>query len=291
MRRILPFVLVVCVVLAGCNGVFGTESDERTPTLTPVAVPTDEPTPTPVPRLAPGLTGKGVVNASALAAAHTAAFENTSFTVRQTVVYRAENGTSIRRIESTTRVADGRFRVTRRWNESTTLQQVEYYDDSERVLVATTRANDTTTYRRLSPQAVVAQRSSVLGAGSGRIETMFVAAETRVANRTDRNGTTVYRLVPAVARRETSNTATVLDRSVSVRAGVTEQGLVRNYTLTQRLSGDGADGATTIVVSARYTAIGATDVERPTWYGNALAATDATASNRNETNPRPTTAG
>jgi|AntDeeMinimDraft_5_1070356.scaffolds.fasta_scaffold06009_3 hypothetical protein len=292
MRRLFPFVLVVCVVFAGCNGVFGTESDERTSTLTPVAVPTDEPTPTPVPRLAPGLTAEGVVNASALAAAHTAAFENISFTGRQTVVYRTENGTPIRRIESTTRVADdGRFRVTKRWNGSTTLQQVGYYDDGERVLVATTGANDTMTYRRLSPRAVAAQRSSVLGASNGRIETMFVAAETRVFRRTERNDTTVYRLVPAAARRETSNTATVLDRSVSVRARVTEQGLVRNYTLTQRLSGDGTGGATMIVVSARYTAIGATDIERPAWYESALAATDGVASNRSGTSRTPTEAG
>ena len=292
MRRILPFVLVVCVVLAGCNGVFGTESDERTPTLTPVAVPTDEPTPTSVPQLAPGLTAEGVVNASALAAAHTAAFENTSFTVQETVVYRSEDGTPIRRIESTTRVGDdGRFRVTKRWNGSTTLQQVEYYGDGERVLVATTGANDTTTYRRLTPRTVAAQRSSVLGAGSGRIETMFVAAETRVAGRTERNGTTVYRLVPTGARGNSSNTATVLNRSVSVRARVTERGLVRNYTLTQRLSDDGAGGAKTIVVSARYTAIGATDVKRPTWHETAITATDSAASNRNETSATPTTAG
>lgn len=291
MQRLLPFVLVVCVVLAGCNGVFGPEGREETPTLTPMAVPTDEPTPTPVPRLAPGLTAEGVVDASTLAAAHTAVFENTSFTVRQTVVYRGEDGTPLRRIESTTRVADdGRFRITKRWNGSMALRQVAYYDDGERVLVATTGANDTTTYRRLSPRAVAAQRSSVLGADGERIETMFVAAETRVSDRTERNDTTVYRLVPTGTRGNSSNTATVLDRSVSVRARVTEQGLVRNYTLTQRLSGDGAGGATTIVVSARYTAIGATDIERPAWYEPAVAATNATASNRTEPRPTPTTA-
>lgn len=292
MRRLLPFVLVVCVVLAGCNGVFVTESDDRTPTLTPVAVPTDEPTPTPVPRLAPGLTADGVTNASALAAAHLDTFENTSFTMQETVVYRSEDGIPIRRIESTTRVGDdGRFRVTKRWNGSTALQQVGYYDDGERVLVTTTRTNDATTYRRLSSQAVAAQRSSVSDGGSGRIETMFVAAETRVAGRTERNGTTVYHLVPTGTRGNSSNTATILDRSVSVHARVTERGLVRNYTLTQRLSGDGADGATTIVVSTRYTAIGTTDIERPAWYERAVAATDPTASKRNETNATPTTAG
>jgi hypothetical protein len=271
-------------VLAGCNGVFGGNAEGPERTLTPVAVPTDEPTPTPVPQLAPGLTGEGVVNASVLAAAHDATLDGASYTERRTVTYRARNGTPIRRIESVTRVADdGRFRITKRWNGSTSLRRAAYYDDGERLLVATTNAGNATTYRRASSGTVAAQRSSVAAAGSRRIETMFVASETVVAGRTERNGTTVYRLVPAATPSRSPGTTTGLDRSVSVRADITEQGLVRSYTLTQRLSGEGADGAATIVVSTRYTRVGATDVERPPWYGIALAAIDAAASNRSVT--------
>ena len=270
-------------MLAGCNGVFGGDAEGPERTLTPVAVPTDEPTPTPVPQLAPGLTGEGVVNASVLAAAHDAALDGTSYTERRTVTYRARNGTPIRRIESVTRVAnDGRFRITKRWSGSTSLRRVAYYDDGERLLVATTNAGNATTYRRASSGTVAAQRSSVAAAGSRRIETMFVASETVVAGRTERDGTTVYRLVPAASRR-TPDTATGLDRSVSVRADITEQGLVRSYTLVQRLSGEGADGAATIVVSTRYSQVGSTDVERPAWYDSALTAIDAAASNRSAT--------
>ncbi len=273
--------LVVCVVLAGCNGVFGSDAGTPERTLTPAAVPTDEPTPTPVPQLAPGLTGEGVVNASALAAAHDATLDDTSFTVRRTVTYRTRNGTSIRRIESVTRVADdGRFRITKRWNGSTPLRRVAYYDDGERLLVATTGTDDATTYRQASPGTVVAQRSSVAAAGSRRIETMFVAGETVVAGRTERNGTTVYRLVPAETLRRSPETTTGLGRAVSVEARVTDRGRVRSYTLVQRLSGEGSDGAASIVVSTRYSRVGSTDVERPAWYGTALAATDVTTANR-----------
>ena len=281
-RGLLSLLLVVCVVLAGCNGVFGGDTQE-TSTLTPAAVPTDEPTRTPLPQLAPGLTGEGVVNASALAAAHHATLEDTSYTARRTVTYRTPNGTPVRRIESVTRVADdGRFRITRRWNGSTSLRRVAYYHDGDRLLVATTDTDDATTYRRASPGTVVAQRSSVAAAGSRRIETMFVAGETVVAGRTERNGTTIYRLVPATPRRP-PETATGLDRSVSVEARVTDRGRVRSYTLVQRLSGEGADGAATIVVSTRYSRVGSTDVDRPAWYESALAATDATTANRTAT--------
>ena len=167
-RGLLSLLLVVCVVLAGCNGVFGGDTQE-TSTLTPAAVPTDEPTRTPLPQLAPGLTGEGVVNASALAAAHDATLEDTSYTARRTVTYRTPNGTPVRRIESVTRVADdGRFRITKRWNGSTSLRRVAYYHDGDRLLVATTvsPATNIVSIRRLPAAATDATTANRTATGT-----------------------------------------------------------------------------------------------------------------------------
>lgn len=274
MSRIALVLLVVLVALAGCNGVFGGETDDVEKTFTPVAVPTAEPTPTPVPRLAPGLTVEGVVNASALAAAHDAVLENTSFTVWEVVTYRTRNGTPIRRVRSVAHIgADGRFLVTKRW--SGTPQRVVYYYDGERLLVATTDSRGTT-YHRASPEIAILRRS--VATGSGQIERVFLAAETRVVGRTTHNGTTVYRLVPETQTQ--SMEATSFGRSVSVKARVTERGLVRTYTFRQTLNGEGSDGAAVIVVSTRYTEVGSTTIERPAWYDEALSATtNSTVSN------------
>ena len=281
MQRVALVLFVVLVALAGCNGVLGDGRDE-TETLTPAAVPTDEPTPTPAPTLAPGLTGEGVTNASALAAAHDARLENTSFTVRQTVTYRTRNGTPVRRVTSVAHVGEGeRFRVTKRWNGETTLRRVASYSDGERLLVATT-VDNTTTYRRTSPGTTTAPDSVVPGTGSEQLERVFLASETRVVGRTERNGTTVYRLVTEDGQRTRSD-ATTLGQSVSVRARITANGLVRAYTFRQTLSGEGSDGTAVIVVSTHYTEVGSTTVERPAWYGTAVAATNATGPNHTET--------
>ena len=266
MRATTPIALVVVVTLAGCGGVFG--DGEGTATLTPAAVPTEEPTPTPVPRLAPGLTREGVRDAGALAAAHDAALDGRSFTVRRTRTYRTGTGMPVRQFTSVTRVAgDGRFRITRRWTGETTLRREASYFDGERLLVAATVGNETN-YRRAPPSSV--RSEAVAGTGGERIERVFTAAETRVA-RSDRDGRTVYRLVPAA-----NGSDERLDQSVSVRARITASGLVRSYTLDQRLSEREAGDASAIVVATRYGAVGSTAVERPSWYGEAMAATNGT---------------
>jgi hypothetical protein len=268
---LLYLVIVVLVASSGCNAFINPDIT----TLTPAPVPTDEPPPTPVPQLAPGLTQEGVVNASALAASHDALLENTSFTVRRTVTYRTHTGTPVRRMTSVARVGDDElFLVTKRWNGTTPLRRVAYYYDGERLLVATTDAF-ATTYRRVSLETVTSLRSVVAGTDAERIERLFVAAEMRVVGRTERNGTMVYRLVPAVGQNQ-SNVTVSLSRSVNVHARITTRGLVRRYTFRQTLSGEGPDGAVVIVVSTRYTDVGSTAPERPAWYAAAVSATNTT---------------
>jgi hypothetical protein len=274
-HRAATVALVVLVVFAGCSSILDGD-DPGTATLTPAAVPTDAPTATPLPRLAPGLTRDGITNASALAATHDALLENTSFTVRRTVTHRTRDGTPVRRVTSVTRVGeDGRFRVTKRWHGAASLQRTMYYNDGERLLVATTDANNATTYRRASSASAVGG-SVVAGTGGEQFERVATIAETRVVGRVERDGTTVYRLAPADGR-QTRSSAVDLGRSIRLRARVTARGLVRSYTFRQTLSGEESDGTAAIVASTRYTAIGSTAVERPAWYGTAVAETNTTA--------------
>jgi hypothetical protein len=276
---LLYLVIVVLVAFSGCNAF----NNPDTTTLTPAPVPTDEPTPTPVPRLAPGLTQDGVVNASALAAAHDALLENTSFTMHRTVTYRTHSGTPVRRMTSVARVGDdGRFLVTKRWNGTTHLRRAVYYYDGERLLVATTDAFETT-YRRMPPETATSLRSVVVGTDAERIERLFVTTEMQVVGRTESNGSTVYRLVPGIGQNQ-SNATVSIGRSVSVRARITDRGLVRRYTFRQTLSGEGPDGAVVIVVWTRYTDVGSTTPERPAWYATAVSATNATESTDRQPN-------
>ena len=268
MRPLVPVLLVVAVVLAGCGGVFG--DGEETATLTPAAVPTDEPTPTPVPRLAPGLTRDGVADAGALAAAHAAALDGRSFTVRRTMTYRTGTGMPVRELTSVARVArDGRFLVQRRWTGETTLRCETAYFDGERLLVATTDAENDTEYHEAPPSSARVATE----AGGERIERVFTAAETRVVARSDRGETTVYRLAPV---ERTRSNASGPGQSVRVRARITARGFVRSYTLDQGLSERQPGDPSSIVVSTRYTDVGSTTVERPAWYRTAMAAANAT---------------
>lgn len=265
-KRVAVVVFALLVVFSGCGGIWGDESD--TETVTPVAVPTDPPTSTPMPRLAPGLTRAGIENASALAAAHDAVLDGGSFTIHETTVYRAANGTPIRQITGVTRVgSDGRVSVRKRWSGATALRSSVSYFDGRRRLVATTDTSGEVTYRRTSLST--ADDPIVARTGSRRIERTFAVAELHVADRIEEADTTVYRFVP-----DEQPTAT-LGRSVRVRATVDGRGLVRDYTLDQRLS-DPVGNVSSIRVSTRYTAIGSTAVESPAWYEQALTETNAT---------------
>jgi hypothetical protein len=83
-----PLLLSLLVVLAGCSGATGFDG---TPTrsVTPVPVPTDA---TPASRATvPGLSPRGVENASLLATAHSRALEGRSYTERTVTTVRAGN--------------------------------------------------------------------------------------------------------------------------------------------------------------------------------------------------------
>ena len=279
--------------LAGCSAVFG-GGGEPTATLTPAAVPTDEPTPTPVAQLAPGVTGNGIENADALAAAHDAALDGRSYTEWTNYTMRYRNGTRYRRANASVRVAgDGRgwLRVAygygREHADESRLARSELWLGDERALSALTYTNGTTTYRDatddLGPREV-GVFTRIGGLGLSSTENPLNGTATRVVGNATRNGTERYRVAiegpPALpslpgleARRSRADGGGWTPRSAA--AVVERDGLVREYTVSY---GASTESGVPVEVSytVRRTAIGNTTVERPPWYDEATDGANTT---------------
>ncbi|RJT06484.1 hypothetical protein [Halococcus sp. IIIV-5B] len=293
MARSVPvLVLVLALVLAGCNG-FVSDDDTPTEAVTPVAVPTDEPTPTPTPQLAPGLDETGVTDPVELGEAHAAVLDNRSFTVHSETTVRFANGSTYRHDERIGRFAANRSRYHVSSNGSGSVPvrnaswySVEAWSDGSQVLTAQ-RIDGNTSYdtqRGLdgSPASV---REGYNGffrfePGTGQaVYTVFGATETRFVGETRRNGDRFYQ----VTATDVTNPNAFADGGVeelrypSLRALIAPTGLVREYRLdyTATLDGPGAPNETGRTVHVdrwvSYTDIGTTTVERPSWYDEAVA--------------------
>lgn len=267
MQRTLGAVLLaVLVVLAGCSGVFG-GSGEPTETVTPAPVPTDEPTPTPVPRLAPGLTGQGIENASALVAAHASFLRNQSFTRQSNSTGVTSNGSVLVRTTSMLRAGppgEGLYSVIERngsylfEGRATLPVHSEAWWEGQRYVVKRTFQNGTTTYRQ--PPVSATRSDIVAGTLPYRLES-FSTNNTMVSEHFTRNGTTLYR-VRGVTR---SNTA----GNLTLRLLVDSRGLIHNYTTIRRLPF--GMNISKSVTKTRFVAINTTDApERPPWYDEAV---------------------
>jgi len=106
MRRALPLAVVALVCLAGCGGLVGGGSSP-TSNSTPANVPTDSPLTNPP----DGLTADGVVDGSDLAAVHSDALDDRSYSVRRTDRLVAANGTTLSTTNNTQRVSDSHERA------------------------------------------------------------------------------------------------------------------------------------------------------------------------------------
>jgi hypothetical protein len=264
-------------------GTAGDPGSEAAGSVTPVPVPAVQRTETPAPRVAPGLSATGVTNASALAAAHGARLANTSYTMVRNVTYLAANGTKLTERRSVSEVGtDGRFAVRRTREGVRGPAREALWSNGTALFEARTDTEGTTAYRRAAPEVAERRRALVTDAGSWQIERVFTVAEARVVDRTERSGTTVYRLESPVAQLPNANASDV-GASVRVEAAVTEGGLVREYAFRQTFSGD-SSGAASVVVATRYTDIGETTVSRPPWYDEALTVTNGSGTNDSAVN-------
>lgn len=270
MQRTVGVVLVVVLVVsAGCSGMFvGDGGGESTPTVTPMAVPTDEPTPTPVPQLAPGLTGEGIENATALVAAHASQLRNTSFTTRLNTTRLAANGSVVSQQTGMLRAGppgSSVYSVSERNGSSphsrfrAALVHTEVWSNGGRVVLNRTYANGTTTYDRIRIDGT-GIRFGTRGALLRFILEPFGTANTSVTE-LERNGTTLYRVRGRIRDGGRGN--------VSVRLVVDPRGIIREYRSVQRTTFE--RNVSRIVREARFSGIGATDApERPAWVDEAL---------------------
>lgn len=262
----LPVVLVLLVLLAGCQGV--TPGGE-TPTLTPVVVPTETPTERPPQTLAPGVTERGVTDPSALATAHAEALGGTAFTFRANYTERGPDGTVRGRTVTTVRSGAGdRYHYVRSDTDDETVRRVERWSDGERALERQVAGNDTD-YRvvrgpdgqPLGPAAAL----PVDPTARRGIERVFRAVQTTVTVRAVRNGTTYYRVEGDGLT--TPNPSSLQDTSLV--ALVDEHGVVHRYRLAYTTDRGGDEAR--VVGTVRFTDVGTTTVERPVWAGRVEA--------------------
>lgn len=174
----------VCVVvlagLAGCSGLVSQAGD--TPTATPAPVPSASPASTPSQALAPGVTGRGIENLSALKAAHGSLLANTSYTATITETRHFANGTLLLGHTITRRVAlaGARFHTiitadgpARTDSGVQNLTRYEAYKEGTDLYLLEQNATDTH-YRHLT---------TTHDGSNGRVFRLLAGLETRVTGR------------------------------------------------------------------------------------------------------------
>ncbi|WP_256687381.1 DUF7537 family lipoprotein [Halococcus qingdaonensis] len=277
-KAILGGLFAAAVVLAGCNGVAlgGDETPSRT--VTPAAVPTDEPTPTAVPRLAPGLTEGGVTDAFALGEAHASALDNTSYTLHESYAIEYANGTAYNRGSADARLAanDSRYYVRR--NASGLLFgggafARAIWSNGERVLVTDT-TNESTSYdspRNVEGESMPPREALTIDPTKRQqLYAYLGSVETRVTGTETRNGTTLHRAESTSVTNPAAFEIQWTDpRNLSLVVFVDSRGLVHEYRLDYTASLDGTP--VDVRRHVRYTNLGNTTIERPSWYDAAIA--------------------
>lgn len=276
--------LATLVVLAGCTSVpFFGGSEEPVPTVTPVS-PDDLPTQHP-----PGVTSLRVIDSTALGRAHARAIENTSYVVATNRTVRYVNGTLVSHLATRVSVdRDRRFLA----SASTAGPAAPVFIGAPPA-EATYWSNGTTYLRRLTHDGETTYAEFdppdtwvgtwrywaevvPFGARNNRPATYYAAVfssvPVRVVDRVPRNGTTVFRLEEHVGWTVSGEgfpgrTESIED--VTLVALVDGDGLVRSLELayTGTLDGERVHVTRTI----RYTGIGSTEVDRPSWSDRAIA--------------------
>ncbi|WP_438268366.1 DUF7537 family lipoprotein [Halocatena marina] len=275
--------LVVLLCLSGCNAFNG--GNTETASITPAGVPTDDPNATR--GLAPGLTNHGVVDSIALGDAHEAVLSNTSFTIHGKTTVKYSNGTLRRRIKTTSSLVPSQNRYYRKYNlynpnrsgsNSIVLNRSTWAEDGQVLTATYSSKTNTTTYKN---------RSSFGYMKFPRGEqyyTLFQAVDTKVINHTTNNGTTLYRLTSTEIADPTQldwhESGMKKFRNLTFHAVIDSRGVVHEYRLayTATLTETNPSTSVRVVSTTRYTKMGSTTVDRPSWYAKA-----------NNTTPEPPT--
>lgn len=269
--------LAALVVLAGCGGLAG--STQPTRTLTPVALPTDEPTPTPVEELAPGLTAAGVASPFRIADAHAGLLGDASFTLRSVRTVRTANGSLRARTTLTGAFAPGRRRyhvVLTRDGRDARFDRLEDFSDGRRVLRAIERNNSTSYTVVRGPGGEPAHPREVLFVDPifpSYVERLLEAIEAARVESVGGGPARTYRVRATAVSKPTVAAAVEAGavENVSLTLLVDERGLV--YELRLEYATELLDTPVRVTRRFRYSAVGATTVDRPPWYAAAVNAT------------------
>jgi hypothetical protein len=255
MRRVLPFALAVCCLLAGC-GAFGGSPDPGTTGRTDV-------TPAPVERYPPGVTEETVTNASALVAAHEQQLANESVTILTNVTTRYANGSVREDTTNRLELAAGHVSLlgetTSSYGANLSITGVVWTNES--VGYSRIESDDGVRYSRLRPRET-------------QMRNRLTPALPLFADQFTPENVTVERTTDGMLRITTAELVPV-DRgftNASLSLLVTDEGLVREYRYAvTRPCGTGQERRTTCrqVKAVRFTAVGETTVERPEWVANA----------------------
>lgn len=247
-RRAAPVLLALAVVLAGCGGFVGSSTPEDDATTTTTRPPG---------QVVPGVTEDGVTDPHALAEAHADALRNASYTANETRTVRLANGTVAGRTQRLTQVDGSRAlfelrrhdayatlpfsRVTQWWNGSASVARlvgpngnVSYRNSSQLPGV------------RADPADWSDELYGYLGVGSFAVTGSVV-----------RDGRVLYRV------ESTEPFPVASGGNASMWLLVDGAGLVHEYHLTGDSRWEGEPTRRTVHV--RFTNVGSTTVERPSW--------------------------
>lgn len=308
-HALLAVLVVLLIVLAGCNGFGGTES----PTESATSIPSLRPTPTEVPdspstsagketttgtagagSYPPGVSRGGISAPFSLATAHAGALENRSYTVGTAYEIRYDNGTVYAgdRITAAVGPGDDNYRYRRyRYRRSVygkatgvlgaTNGSIHLYANGSAVVrrfVVGNNATEPFVVRDVNGDPVPPHDVFPL-APYDRIGTAF----SRLSNvSVERVNDSAYRVRATESATESVRIRGFPIRNVSLdtfTATITADGMVREY--RYRLRGTVEGHAVTVTKRYRYADVGNTTVEAPPWYDEALE--NATASDTTST--------
>lgn len=265
MRPIFAVLACLCLLLAGC-GAGAPGDDARTVNPALAGTPTASPTPE-TPARPPGVNGSGV-DRRALVSAHENALEGRSLTVEASHRVVADNGTVI--LDSVRRSrTDG---LTQFYRASVT--ETPYRQAGGRTFDISYWRNDTVTVRRWPHEngSVSVTLDTDLPAqqlfdrtGASTVEALLGGYELRYAGTTSRDGETTYVLTEANAEQPFRP----LRSNVSLRALVTEEGVVRSITVSYQTTEYRTPARAR--AAFRVTNVSDTVVPRPPWVDEAIA--------------------
>ncbi|MHC3379574.1 hypothetical protein [Haloarcula sp. H-GB5] len=270
-RRAAIAVLCLCLLSAGCAGLFGDDTAARE-TVTPAPVPTADAPTSPAQR-APGVVGDRVVNATALGRAHVNQLSNTSYRVHHTRT--VMNGSGLHKRVRThasisagyesytaTRTISGQ-RVTPReihstWRDGRALRRTTVNGSTSAEVVADSRGIGGPPR---SPRAALFFEPTF----NGRLIALFSATNITSIRPGDEvikqlYGVSLYRIKGTGSTDDSAIATRPVDRvtNASFSATVTPSGIVRSYALQYTIN-NGTD-TRRVTEILRYSDLGTTDV-------------------------------